>query len=272
MKLLKWTLLGAIFLISTAFSKAQIALKTGGKNEIHLTGLMNVPLLSGAFNQENYFERNGEIISRKDFIDYGANFRYSFKASKRIRLGLDLTVRQLEVFTDRKYESGYSSAQLGAFKRTTNYRVESIAVPHWTLQPVVIFSSPSSINGSGFENIFGLGLSTYSPTRKSYAYSLTDFPSDEGNWTEADFYYLDHDWPRTYALTFQYGLSLSVPITKTFLFKIGTTCLLNIYFKPDFEEFETVEIGLFNAENVFYNVQRENFISWNIQTGIACRF
>lgn len=252
---------------------AQGIFTIGGKQQIQITGLGNVPLLSGTFKQDNYYERNGEIRGRRDLLDVGANFRYSIKASKNLRLGVDFIYRHMQVSTDRTYRSDFRNSILGvSFQFLTKYRVQSIAVPHMTIQPVIIFSSPGSINGSGIEHTFGLGVTSFKPRKKAYAYSLSDFPEDESTWTKADYFYLDHNWPRTYAGTVQYGIALSVPLDDHFLFKIGSVVLLTVYIKPDFDNVEDSEIGLFDYESIFFNTQQENFITWSLQSGIVYRF
>lgn len=252
--------------------QAQILQKTTSKNILELSGMANVPLLSGAFKQDNFFNKNGEIVGRTDWIDYGINLRYTHQFSKKFRLGIDFILKRFEVFTDRLYTSNFKNNILESFSLTTNYKVQSVSLNHYTIQPVIVFSSPSSINGSGIEHTFGIGLTFYSPKRKSYAYSLTNYPTNESSWSAADNYFLDHNWDYTFGTTLQYGISLSVPLNNSFLFKIGTATFLNIYFKPDFAQQETLEEGLFNLENIYYNAQRENFITWNLQTGIVYRF
>jgi hypothetical protein len=256
------------FITSSAVAQSSYL---GRKNAFELTGLLNCPMLSGEFKVKNFHSNGKKMVARRDLLDYGGMINYNRIVSSKVSLGLSFGYRRFEIYTDRIFQSFFSSQASGEFKLTTNYRVQSASVNSISLIPTVSFASAGSFSGSGIENRIGIGYSRLTFQNRGYAYSLNNFGENEDTWTQPDVYFLEANWPVIRAVTLHYGISLKVPINDWLQVKIGSMNYLNVHLKPTFDP-ETTEVGLFNFESLFYKLQRENTFIWSLETGLVFSF
>ena len=262
------------FLIFSALwglnGNAQVEGFLGKRLYIDLTGTANIPMVSGAFNEENYYRKGkSEMVGRRDFLDYGGGFQISTPVSKRYMIGLSVLFHQNEVFADRALVNRFFNPFSGGFERTTNFRMESAQVSSATIMPLTIVSGKGSYQGVGITYDFGIGYSVARIREKGYYFALNEFDLDTDAWTDRDLYRLNADWPLMHGIAGRYGIHLQTPITENVHFKIGAINQLTFYYDPGIDTLENKIVGLFNFEEIFFNIRRENFFRWNLNTGIV---
>jgi hypothetical protein len=241
----------------------------GKKNLIEVSGMGNVPFLSGAFSDTNFINAGDKMKGRKDWFDYGFSVQYSRILSSKVAFGIHSIFRSFDVFTDRSYDSDFYGALIGSYERTTNYRMESVQILSFSHIPTIMISPKGSIQGVGLVHEFGVGYSNYIIRNKAYYYSLNEFDENEETWSPVDTHHLAAEWPSTHSLVMKYGMHLQVPLSHSIHLKMGTTSMIHIYYKPDFNSIVDNQLNLFNYENIFYNVRRENLVTWNLQCGVV---
>lgn len=242
------------------------------KNYISISVLGNVPLLSGAFSQPNYYDDNGVIKERKDWLDYGGSFEYSYVANKRVRVGFEMNYKRFEVATNSRFESSFAGNLIGRYTQTTSIQSAQVALNSFGVMPVFYISPRNGIAGSGIYHKIGAGVNFTSIHNTDYSYALNEFYFDDNtnaNWAQSDTYGLKSEWNSYKAIVFTYELGLSVPITDNVHFATGFEYFINIYFKPSENEFLENNEAFFRYDDIFYNVQRENLFTWNLKVGLT---
>lgn len=262
------SILFCFLLISSFNGQAQNSF-LNHRNYIVVSGLGNIPMLSGSFNDTNYHFTNESMTKQRDWLDLGASFAYHHVFSDRMMLGFEINWRQYGVLSDRTLKSDFFSSVIGSYERTTDYRVENAQLNSWSILPIVSFIPPSSIIGDGIIHEIGLGYTKTSIRNKAYYYSSNEFSESEETWTTPDVYLLNTSWQPIHSLTFKYGATLSVPLSEHILIRFGMDSFINLYFKPDFISLTDKQIGFFNYEDIFYNMVRENAFTFNAKIGIA---
>lgn len=244
----------------------------GRKNTLELSGMINIPILSGSFNEDNYYVRGTELRARKDWFDFGARLQYSRLIKSRFAIGLSTYLKSYEVFADRSFKSSFVNVLIGNYTQNTNIRAQGTRIHTYSFLPTFIFTPNGSVNGTGISHEFGIGYSFSRVRERAYYYSLNETTSLTENWTPADIYILEADWTRYHSLTLQYGVHLRIPITNYLHMKFGSTCLINVYRRPDFDEVSEPQVGFFSHRALFFNLQRENAFSWNANAGLVYCF
>jgi len=242
----------------------------GKKLYIDLTGTANIPMVSGAFGELNYYRKGeSEMVGRRDWLDYGASVQFSTPVSKRYLLGVSILFHQNEVFADRALVNRFLNPFSGEFQRTTNFRMESAQVNSFTFMPVTVMSGKGSYHGVGISYDWGLGYSMAKIREKGYYFALNEFDVESETWTDRDLYRLNANWPLIHGISARYGIHLQTPITSNIHLKVGAINLLTFYYVPDLDAVENPMVGLFNYGEIFYNIRRENFFIWNLNAGLT---
>jgi len=139
------------------------------------------------------------------------------------------------------------------------------------IMPRINISSKNDFAGAGISHKIGFGYRLTKIRNHSYNYAINEFYSEDSTstaWTPTDNYILDVDWKAYRAISISYGIKLAVPITDAIHFVAGCDYYINLYVKPSQEEFIANKQDVYNYEDLYYNVQRENLFTWNLRTGI----
>ena len=248
----------------------------GKKNYVSFSGLANVPLLSGAFSEGQYYDSNGSIELRKDWLDYGASFGYSRAVNKRSMIGFEATFKRFEVNVDRSFESSFVGTLIGRFEQTTALRSQQVRLNYIAVVPVFTFSPTNSIAGSGISHKIGAGFGLTSVVSGGYVYSINEFYSTDStstSWTPTDTFILDAlEWKNYKSLVLTYEIAYQFPITDYLHLNTGFQYFANIYFKNDTEIFERDQQDYIKSEVIFFNTQREHAFTWNLKLGLTLAF
>ena len=248
----------------------------GKKNYVSFSGLGNVPLLSGAFSEGQYYDNNGNIDLRKDWLDYGASFVYNRVVTKRSMIGIEATFKRFEVNIDRSFESSFLGTLIGRFEQTTALRSEQVGLNYIAVIPVFTFSPKNGIAGSGISHKIGAGFGLTNVVSGDYAYSINEFYAADSTstaWTPTDAFILDAlEWEKYKSIVLTYEIAYQFPITDYLHLNTGFQYFANIYFKNTQDVFLRDQHDYIKSEVIFFNTQREHAFTWNLKLGLTLVF
>ncbi len=247
----------------------------GRKNYIGITGMFNVPVFSGAFNEKAFYNVRGEMKKKKDWFDFGATIEYYRIVKKRLGIGVEITNRRFEVLSDKSYANSFYDDVFGNYVQKTGLRLEPVKLNYFAFIPQFVVAPKMNHVGTGISHKIGIGYSLSKVRNTSHYYSINEFSetnSENQNWTPSDKYYLDQNWKSFEAITLMYGLSLDVPITDLIHVYGGFNYYLNLYLRPSEEYLNNNSEDFFSFSDIYFNVQRENLFNWNAKIGVAIVF
>ncbi len=231
----------------------------------------NVPLLSGSFNDQKFKVNGDEMISTRDWIDYGASFNYYHLKSKRFSLGISAAFKNYELTMTQSYTSLYSEDQFADNVADTTYlQFESLKYQNLYLAPTFEFAAKNGTSGIGFNYDFSIGLSIARLINDSYGYSLNDFTSEQSDsrWTDVDYYNSDFNWDLIYGFYFRTGFKIRYPVSHYLSLYTGFNFTSIVNYNQD-EFMDNADSDVFNSESVFFQVQRTNLFATSLNAGIT---
>lgn len=235
--------------------------------DLSLTG--NVPLVSGSFNQTEYKPSGDKMVESRDWLDYGASFKYYRTMSKSFSMGVMLAFKHYELSMPSRYTSIYSTTS-NSSTDTTHLRFQSLRYRNYYIGPTFEFSKKNGTSGIGFTYNLSAGASISMLRNGNYAYSLNEFSqsNDNENWTKVDYYQTGFDWDHVYGVFLQTGFKMRYPLSKFMSFYTGFRYTVVVNYKPD-SFIDNVDDDIFNNENVYFQIQRENFFTASLDLGIT---
>jgi len=235
---------------------------------LSLEGRCNIPMFSGSFNQKYYYEGNSEMKSRREWLDYGANFNYGVTLSKRITLGASAGFVNFNVATYQQFKQNFTRTDFYYHADSIQFHFEQVGMNQFTIMPYIEVSHRNGISPIGLYHHFGVGFSTVKIQNGGYAYSVKSTVEDEEQYSEIDYYNFVEKWERFNMLTFQYGFGMRVSVTKNIGISYGVDYTLNFAMKPAEENFNSFSNDFFDYKSVYYNSRRERLFTMNLKAGI----
>lgn len=258
-----------LILLSSTFVLAQ-----GGfmnkKNHFDFSVVGNVPLVSGSFKETEFKTSGDEMVETKDWLDYGVNFNYYRAMSKRFSLGVFAAFKNYELSMPSNYTSLYAGKGSKSPGDTTYLRFESLKYRNLYFGPSFEFASKQGSSGIGFSYDFSVGISLSSMRNGNYGYSLNEFTNsgDDNRWSNTDYYETALEWNNVFGIYAQTGFKLRIPISNFMSFYTGFRYTVVVNSKPD-SFIDNKDSDVFNSEDVFYQIQRENLFTTTFDLGIT---
>ncbi|PHR49583.1 MAG: hypothetical protein COA32_00195 [Fluviicola sp.] len=239
------------------------------KNYFDFSAFGNVPLASGSFNQTEFKPSGDKMIKSRDWLDYGASFSYYRAMSKSFSMGLMSSFKHYELSLPSNYTSIYSS-QHNSSVDTTLIRFESLRYRNYYFGPTFEFASKNGSSGIGFTYDLSVGASISVFRDGAYGYSLNEFSlsDNDENWTNLDYYETGFDWKSIYGVFLQTGFKIRYPFSDFMSFYTGFRYTLLVNYKPK-SFIDNADKNIFNAEDVYFQIQRENFFTTTLDFGLT---
>ncbi|MCE3297001.1 MAG: hypothetical protein K0R65_2715 [Crocinitomicaceae bacterium] len=266
---MKNVILFVILSSSTAFSQNGFL---GKKNVIDLTATGNIPVISGSLREKEYRPKGTEMVQRKDWLDYGLSLNYLHYTRKGRSFGLKSAVKYSSLSMPAYYLTphyiGYTR-----YNDTTHLRFEPVRYAKFYFAPSFEFTTKKGFAGVGLSYDFAAGICLSFLDNASYAYSINEFDgASNANWSETDYITTDYKWPYVSSLFVQTGFKLRYPLNDRFLFYSGFHYTAMLSMKPDlFEKNYNLE-DIYRNEDLYYQIQREDLFTVNLDLGISFTF
>lgn len=264
----------SIFILLLLLGLTNVSLAQKGylnhKNYFDLSVMGNVPLVSGSFSQTEYTPNGDEMVESRDWLDYGASFKYYRAMSKSFSMGLNIAFKHYELSMPSNYTSIYSTEENSNVADTTHLRFQSLGYRNYYIGPTFEFSSKDGASGIGFTYDFSAGASISKLRNGNYAYSLNEFSGsgDDENWTDIDYYQTGFDWENVYGVFVQTGFKIRYPLSDFMSFYTGFRYAVVVNYRPD-SFVDNTDSNIFNSEDVYFQIQRENFFTASLDLGIT---
>lgn len=261
-----------LLLIGLLFSSVLVHAQGGymnQKNYFDISLMGNVPLTSGSFNQTEFKPSGDKMTETKDWLDYGFNFHYYRAMSKRFSMGIFFGAKEYQLSLPDYYTSNYAT-QEGGSSDTTYLRFESMKYRNFYFGPTFEFASGKGTSGVGFTYNFSVGASVSVLKNGNYAYSLNEFSNsgDDDRWTNTDYYRLGFDWENIYGVFLQTGFKMRYPLSDFLSFYTGFNYTVVVNYRP--KSFTgNANSDIFNNEDIFFQLQRENMFTTSLSIGIT---
>lgn len=267
------SLLIIVFVVVGITAKTQIGFNSK-LNNLEIGGSLNTPILSGFFKTPNYKVSGENLNEVKDLIDLGLHFSYTHSLSNHFALGLFLGAKQYNISVGSNYELFYDIG--GGISGVDSFavRMENLDFKNYYVGPKFEFSSKNGTIGIGLGYDFAFGLSISKLKNRSYAYALNEiYPLEEENWSTVDYYTMSADWKPFYGVFLRTGFKMSLPITDYLAFDSGLHYSINYTLKPqDLKMVENPDKDIFNYEDIYYSIQRENLGMIQLDLGFTFFF
>ncbi len=262
-------LVSSLLLISY-FGNSQVGY-LGKTHSLSVTGIANIPLFSGAFNDTTYYVRSSnKLVEGRDWFDYGANLYYCKVFNSKLSFGVKLGLKQFEVFPDRKISSSFISYILGKQIQTALLHSESTRIHRYSVLPTVSLSAKGSQAGAGVHHEISFGYSLSRLINSQYRYSVS-YSGQEEDLSEVDVFIRERESPMYHGIILGYGLYLQVPITDKIHFKTGSYNTMSLIFIPNLTDEEIMD-GYLNYKDIQKNIQRESLLNWHLEFGFCYTF
>jgi hypothetical protein len=240
------------------------------KNHFDFSVSGNIPLVSGSFKQKEFKPSGDEMIASKDWLDYGANFSYHRVMSKRISLGLFASFKNYELSMPSNYTSLYSAQKGNKIADTTHLRFQSLGYRNLYIGPSLEFTSKKGTSGIGFTYDLSVGVSVSALRNSNYAYTLNEFTDagDDDRWSSVDYYQTEFEWGNTFGIYAQTGFKIRYPIADFISLYTGFRYTIVVNSKPD-TFIDNSDSDVFNHEDVYFQIQRENLFTATLDFGVT---
>lgn len=263
------TILISLLLLSSTLVVAQAGF-LNKKNYFDFSLVGNVPIASGSFQNIEYRPSGDEMVEARDWLDYGANFNYYHAMSKRFSLGVFAAFKHYELSMPSSYTSLYAGQGSESPADTTHLRFESIKYRNIYFGPTFEFSSKQGSSGIGFSYDFSLGMTVSAMRNGKYGYSLNEFSEngDDERWSKTDYYETAYNWNNVFGFYAQTGFKMRIPISNFMSFYTGFRYTVLVNSKPD-SFIDNQDSDIFNSEDVYYQIQRENLFTSSFEFGMT---
>lgn len=244
------------------------------KNIVEFSGSFNIPVLSGFYKVPNY-KTDGESLKEvRDFYDYGYNVSIERVLTNHFAIGACFLMKDYGISLPTKYEMIYNIGE--GFNAVDSFavRFENLQFTNNYFGPKLEFSAKKGTVGVGLSYDLAFGMSISKFKNRSYAYSVNEiYPTTEENWTKVDYYTTDNEWRSFYGAFIQTGFKLSYPLSKSLTLNSGFHYTINYTIKSkEMSLVDNADKELFNYEDVYYQVQRENLGMIQFNLGMSFLF
>ncbi len=240
------------------------------RSAVSLSVSGNAPLLSGFFSDPNYVKKNDEMVDKRDWIDYGASFQYTITLKPQFALGFGVDFNRFELANERKYGSLFKRTDF-SHSDTIYLKAQSVGVNTFSFFPVFEFQQANSTGTIGLYYTLGLGYSVSNLHKGNYLYSLA-FKENATNYTEIDNLKLESEWKAIQGAKLLFGIGMRTGLTKNLMLDFGIKYNVNIFFKPDEAELQSLRNDIITYESFYYNLKRDQLFKLEAKIGLTFAF
>jgi hypothetical protein len=259
-----------ILTISVCFSaKSQFGYQNK-KNIFSAHVMFNSPLLSGAYSQIQYREKAGEMVGRKERLNFGYTLLYIHQLNRGFGFGAEMTMKQSYVASPLFYYTSSDNTLDSSY-----LRMEALDIRSFSYQVRLDFSNKKGIAPAGIVHGIGFGYTESRLKNKDYKYSINEFGINELQkefWTEIDNYYVYQGYPKVRATTISYDMTYRHPITSKLTFDIGIKYLICVYFQNEIDKNSELKGQPIDFTQAYIDMKRENFVTISLKTGLSFIF
>lgn len=243
----------------------------GHQNIIELSSMVNIPMFSGSLKETEYKSRDERMVKHKDWLDYGVSFNYLHVNKKGRLLGFTSAVKALDLSMPVFFIT-HSKINNNSFSDTTFLRFQSVRYTNFYFAPRFEYTTKKGFAGIGLAYDIAAGVSISRILNGYYAYSINEFGQNEDYWTETDYLLTDYKWQKLYGVFLQTGFKIRYPLNDRLLFNSGFhyTAIFNL--KPDNFETGYSNDNIYLSEDLFFQLQRENLFTVNLDLGLSFTF
>ena len=259
-------LLLILFILISLIGNTQIKV---GKNLISLSATGNTPYFSGAYSEELWHHKNGTLESKRDWLDYGAIFKYAFQLNKKTSIGLLANYHKFEVPSASSYEVSFSSNYIEK-TYTNEIRVERFDVDKYMFMPIFEFYHRGANGPFGLYHTIGVGYSFTRIKSGHYAYSEVFGVGEDREWSEVDYFNLDTEsisYNNQSAISLFFGFGMRYALTPKIGLDYGLSYNINLPISNTSSEFSGN--AFLNSRDVEYSIRREQLAIISLNLGLA---
>ena len=245
------------------------------KNLIEINTSINSPILSGSFKEKEYGVSGDKIVKKRDFIDYGGTLSYLHFFKNNVGIGFLTSFKIYEISLPESYDSEYKIDAKHYSLDTFLIRFESLKYTNFYFGPKFEFKTKNGYSGIGFAYDLSFGLTYSKVINRNYAYSINNDRNPNTNlntWTNVDYYPTNLNWTNIFGGYIQTGFKIRKPIGNNLSIFSGFQYTLMYVNKPQTFSQNNIDNQIYNSEDTFFKIQRENLMSIALNLGLTFHF